>query len=440
MMRLFTGVLALSFIGFLNGQDLQKLKTEVNIKVQEMDQEVINWRRHFHQYPELSNREFKTGGKIAQEMKKLGYEVQTGIGKTGVVAILKGKHPGPVIGLRADIDGLPVVERVNIPFNSVEKGESLGQEVGVMHACGHDTHIAMLLGAAKILKSLQNELRGTVKFIFQPAEEGAPPGESGGAKLMIDEGVLKNPDVEAIFGLHINSMTEVGKIRYKAGGELAAADVFNIKVKGKQAHGSTPWHGVDPIVVSAQIILGLQTIISRQSELTNEAAVITVGKINGGVRNNIIPEEVNMTGTIRTLDKKMQATIHENIRRTAENIAESAGAIAEVEIIIGVPVTINDPVLTARMLPAIFEAAGEDNVMVSKAVTGAEDFAFYANEIPGLFLFVGGMPKGTSPLDAAPHHTPDFFIDDSGLGLGVKTLCYLVLDYAHKPATPKSGQ
>lgn len=440
MLRFISVLVGLLFFGILHAQDIQKLKAEVNQRVLEIDQEVVAWRRHFHQYPELSNREFKTGAKIAQEMKKLGYEVQTGIGKTGVVATLKGKFPGPVIGLRADIDGLPVVERVNVPFKSVEKGEYLGQEVGVMHACGHDTHIAMLLGAAKILKGLQNELRGTVKFIFQPAEEGAPPGESGGAKLMIDEGVLKNPDVEAIFGLHINSMTEVGKIRYKAGGELAAADVFNIKVKGKQAHGSTPWFGVDPIVVSAQIILGLQTIVSRQSELTNEAAVITVGKISGGVRNNIIPEEVNMTGTIRTLDKKMQALIHENIRRTAVNIAESAGALAEVEIEIGVPVTINDPILTAKMLPSIFEAAGEDNVLVTKAVTGAEDFAFYANEIPGLFLFVGGMPKGTHPLDAAPHHTPDFYIDDSGLSLGVKTLCYLVLDYARKPAAPKAGQ
>lgn len=440
MLRFISVLVGLLFFGILHAQDIQKLKAEVNQRVLEIDQEVVAWRRHFHQYPELSNREFKTGAKIAQEMKKLGYEVQTGIGKTGVVATLKGKFPGPVIGLRADIDGLPVVERVNVPFKSVEKGEYLGQEVGVMHACGHDTHIAMLLGAAKILKGLQNELRGTVKFIFQPAEEGAPPGESGGAKLMIDEGVLKNPDVEAIFGLHINSMTEVGKIRYKAGGELAAADVFNIKVKGKQAHGSTPWFGVDPIVVSAQIILGLQTIVSRQSELTNEAAVITVGKISGGVRNNIIPEEVNMTGTIRTLDKKMQALIHENIRRTAVNIAESAGALAEVEIEIGVPVTINDPILTAKMLPSIFEAAGEDNVLVTKAVTGAEDFAFYANEIPGLFLFVGGMPKGTHPLDAAPHHTPDFYIDDSGLSLGVKTLCYLVLDYARKPEAPKAGQ
>lgn len=421
-------------------QDIVKLKAQVDKQVLAIDKDVIGWRRYFHQYPELSNREFKTAERIASELRQLGYEVQTGVGKTGVVAVLKGKYPGPVMGLRADIDGLPVVERVDLPFKSVARGEYLGQDVGVMHACGHDTHIAMLLGAAKILKGMQNELKGTVKFIFQPAEEGAPPGEQGGAKLMIDEGVLKNPDVEAIFGLHINSMTEVGKIRYKAGGQLAAADVFNIKVKGKQSHGSTPWHGVDPIVVSAQIILGLQTIISRQSELTNEAAVITVGKIDGGVRNNIIPEEVNMTGTIRTLDKKMQALIHENIRRTAVNIAESAGATAEVNIQIGVPVTINDPALTARMLPSIFEAAGEENVIVTKAATGAEDFSFYANEIPGLFLFVGGLPKGKSPLDAAPHHTPDFFIDDSGLGVGVKTLCYLVLDYAQKSPATKVGQ
>jgi amidohydrolase len=394
-----------------------------------VEPEVIQWRRHLHQYPELSNREFKTAEYVAQYLKTLGLEVQTGIAHTGVIGILKTNKPGPVVALRADMDGLPVIERANLPFASKEKDVYQGQNVGVMHACGHDTHVAMLMGAAKVLTQMKSELRGTIVFIFQPAEEGAPPGENGGAKMMVEEGVLSKNKVNAVFGLHINSATEVGTIRYRPGGTMAAADRFVIKVKGKQTHGSTPWTGIDPIIVAAQIIQGLQFIVSRQTELTKEAAVISVGRIQGGVRNNIIPEEVEMEGTIRTLEIGMQDKLHADIHRTATNIAESMGATAEVEIFKYVPVTYNDPKLTDEMLPILVETLGRDNIILSRAVTGAEDFSFFAKEVPGLFLFVGGMTPGQDPATAAPHHTPDFIIDEAGMFHGVKLYCNLALDY-----------
>ncbi|MEM9887630.1 MAG: amidohydrolase [Bacteroidota bacterium] len=405
------------------------MRTLVNQKADAIEEKVIEWRRDFHEYPELSNREFETAKKIEAHLRGLGLEVKTGVAHTGVVGILKGGKAGPTVALRADMDALPVRERVDVPFASKVTSTYLGQDVGVMHACGHDTHVAMLMGAAEILTGMKNDLQGNVVFIFQPAEEGAPPGEEGGAKLMVKEGLMQEINADVIFGLHISSALEVNKIRYKPGGTMAAADRFTIKVKGKQTHGSRPWGGVDPIVVSAQIINGLQTIISRQTELTKEAAVITVGKIQGGVRNNIIPEECEMIGTIRTLDTAMQRMIHEKIHLTATKIAESAGAEAEVNISIGYPVTHNSPELTQQMLPTIFDTAGEENVRLSPAVTGAEDFSFFAREVPGLFLFLGGMPAGISPFDAAPHHTPDFFIDESGMKLGVRTLCNLTLDY-----------
>lgn len=405
------------------------IRTTIDKMANEIDAKVIQWRRQIHQNPELSNREFKTGEMVAKHLESLGIEVHRNVAKTGVKGILRGGKPGPVVALRADMDALPVTERVDIPFASKVKSTYNGIETGVMHACGHDTHVAMLMGAAEILSNIKNELKGTVVFIFQPAEEGAPPGEEGGAKLMVEEGILENPKVDAVFGLHINSLTEVGKIRYKAGGTMAAADRFVINVKGKQTHGSMPWGGVDPITVAAQIIQGLNNIVSRQTELTKEAAVISVGMIQGGVRNNIIPESCKMIGTIRTLDVKMQDIIHEKINITATNIAESAGATAEVEITKGVPVTYNNIELTRDMINTVERVAGSENVIVQNAVTGAEDFSFYANKVPGLFLFLGGMPKGTSPIDAAPHHTPDFYIDDSGLKLGVRTLCNLTIDY-----------
>lgn len=403
-------------------------------KSDDLFDEVVKWRRHFHENPELSNRETETAEYVADYLKSLGIEVQTGIAHTGVVGILKGSKPGPVVGLRADMDALPVKERTDVPFKSTKTTTYMGQEVGVMHACGHDTHVAMLMGAATILSEMRDQLPGTVKFIFQPAEEGAPPGEEGGAELMVQEGVLKSPDVDAIFGLHIWSKTEVGTIKYKPKGTMAAADRFVIKVKGKQTHGSTPWTGVDPIVTSAKIIEGLQTIISRQTELTKAAAVISVGKIQGGVRNNIIPEEAEMIGTIRTLDPHMQKIIHEKIRHVATTIAESMGATAEVDIQRGYPVTYNDPELTEQMLPSLQKVAGNESVILSDALTGAEDFSFFQKKIPGFYFFLGGMPKGMNPSEAAPHHTPDFYIEESGMKLGVKSLTTLAVDYMMKHA------
>lgn len=406
------------------------LHQKIDQQADKIESQVIDWRHDIHQYPELSNREFKTAEKVAQHLKSLGLKVKTGVAHTGVVGYLETGKPGPTIALRADMDALPVTERVDIPWASKAKGEYLGQEVGVMHACGHDTHVAMLMGAAEILSGMKNELRGTIVFLFQPAEEGAPPGEEGGAKMMVEEGVLTNPKVDVAFGLHINSLTPVGHINYKPGGTMAAADLFHIKVMGKQSHGSQPWGGIDPITVGAQIVQGLNNIIARQTDLTKEAAVISVGKFDAGVRNNIIPESAQLTGTIRTLDADMQDMIHEKIKITAENIAQSAGAKAEVEIIREVPVTYNDPNLTAQMIGTVEKAAGKANVHLIKAVTGAEDFAFYANEVPSLFLFLGGMPPDAE--HPAPHHTPDFYVDDAGMKLGVRTLCYLAVDYMNQ--------
>jgi len=403
--------------------------TRIAERANALEEQVIEWRRAIHENPELSNREFETAARVAAHLQDLGLEVKTGIAHTGVVGILRSGKPGPTVALRADMDALPVRERVDLPFASTKETEYLGEKVGVMHACGHDTHVAMLMGAAQILTEMKDELRGNVVFLFQPAEEGTPPGEEGGADLMVREGVLQEPKVDAIFGLHINSLTEVGKIRYKPGGTMAAADRFVITVKGKQTHGSTPWTGVDPIAVSAQIIQGLQQIISRQTALTKEAAVISIGKIKGGVRNNIIPEQVEMVGTIRTLDTEMQTQIHDKIRLTATKIAEASGAEAEVDIQQGVPVTYNDPQLTAAMLPTLQRVAGKDNVLLTDAVTGAEDFSYYAQQVPALFLFLGGMPIGQKRSEAAPHHTPDFYIDERGMKLGVRSLCELTVDY-----------
>ncbi len=396
------------------------------------EQEVIELRRHFHQYPELSNREFNTAKRIAEELTKLGLEVETGMAHTGVVGLLDTGKPGPTIGLRADIDGLPVTERTPVPFASVEKTEYLGDKVGVMHACGHDTHIAMLLGAAKVLTSMKDELKGKVVFVFQPAEEGAPTGEEGGAELMIKEGLIDKYGIEVMFGQHISSGLDVGKIRYKLGGIMAAVNGMTIKVKGKQTHGSRPWSGVDPITVSAQMILGLQTIVSRQMDLTKEACVISIGKIKTGTRNNIIPEEVEMLGTIRTLDVGMQEEIHKRIRRMLTNIAEASGAEVDIDIHKGYPITFNNVELTKDMLPHLYSAVGEENVLITNPSTGAEDFSFFAQEVPGMYFFVGGKPLDVDQYDAAPHHTPDFFIDESGMLNGVKTMSYLTLGYMNK--------
>ncbi len=395
----------------------------------ELEQKVIAWRRDLHQNPELSNREMRTAKVVADHLRTLGLEVKTGIAHTGVVGILKGGLPGPVIGLRADMDALPVVERVNLPFASKVKATYIDKEVGVMHACGHDTHVAMLMGAAEMLAGMRAQLAGTVVFVFQPAEEGAPPGEEGGADLMVAEGVLDNPKVEVMFGIHINSQTPVGVIKYRPGGTMAASDRLKIVIDGTQTHGAYPWKGVDPIVTAAQIILGLQTTVSRMAELTKGAAVVTIGQVDAGVRGNIISEQATMIGTIRTLDTAMQTKLHRDIERVATHIAESQGARATVTIERATPVTYNDPTLTARMLPTLQAVAGADQVQLTDAVTGAEDFAFYGLRVPSLFVFVGGMDPSKKPDEVAPHHTPDFYIDERGLKTGVETYVGLVLGY-----------
>lgn len=399
----------------------------VDKDIEQIESKVIEWRRHFHQNPELSNREFKTAEKIAEHLKSLGMEVQTGIAHTGVVGILKGDNPGKVLALRADIDGLPVEERADLPFKSVAKSTFRDQEVPVMHACGHDTHIAILMGVAEILSNNKDKINGTVKFIFQPAEEGAPPGEEGGAKLMVKEGVLKNPDVDAIFGLHIGSGQDVGTLAYKSGGIMAAVNSFEINVSGKQTHGSMPWGGIDPIMASVKIIDGLQTLVSREMPLTKEAVVLSIGKISSGVRSNIIPESAQIIGTLRTLDSEMQATIHKRMKEMVPAIAKAYRAEATITIDPGYPITYNDPALTAQMLPSFEKAAGKDKVAEIKAITGAEDFSFFQKEVPGVYFFLGGKAPGTT--EAYPHHTPDFYIDESGLLLGVETFVQMTFDY-----------
>jgi len=404
-------------------------QTKLQKDIADIESKVITWRRDIHQHPELSNREFETAEKIAKHLKSLGLKVTTGVGKTGVVGILKGKKPGKVVALRADIDALPVTERNNLPFKSEVTTTFLGSATGVMHACGHDTHTAILMGVAEVL-SKNNDFAGTVKFIFQPAEEGPPPGEEGGARLMIKEGVLENPKVDAIFGLHINSETPVGTIRYKPGGTMAAVERFVINVKGKQTHGSQPWSGVDPILISAKIVDGLQTIISREAQLTDEAAVISVGKISGGLRFNIIPETTEMIGTVRTLDPKMREMIIRRMNEMVPSIAKTYGGDATIEFQNNTSITYNDEALVAKMLPSLQKVAGKEHVELVKATTGGEDFSFFQEVVPGFYFFLGGKPLDAT--DPAPHHTPDFYIDDSGLLLGVKAFTQIVFDYLGK--------
>jgi amidohydrolase len=419
-------LVVLSFSGSVFAVDMS---TEIDAATQKIMPRVIEWRRYLHQHPELSNREFNTSKLVADELKRLGLDVRTGIAKTGVVGILKGGLPGPVVALRADMDALPVTERTDVPFRSTVKAEYNGQQVGVMHACGHDAHVAMLLGTANVLSGMKDKVKGTVVFIFQPAEEGAPAGETGGAKDMVEEGVMDNPKVDAVFGIHIIAQTEIGKISYRSGAEMAASDWFSIKVKGKQSHGAYPWLGIDPIAVSTQIYTGLQMIVARRSELPKAPVIITVGKFQAGVRENIIPEEATMAGTIRTLDVEMQKDVHAKIRQVATRIAESMGATAEVTIETKTPVTYNTPSLVKQMLPSLEKAAGKGNVIETEWVTGAEDFAFYGAKAPAFFFFVGGMPKGKDPKATAAHHTPDFYIDDSRLDVGVKAFCNIVFDF-----------
>ncbi|MGA0373105.1 MAG: amidohydrolase [Flavobacteriaceae bacterium] len=386
-------------------------------------------RQWFHKHAELSNREYLTAEKIAQKLNEIGLKTQVGVAKTGVVAILNENKSGPVIALRADIDGLPVKERNDLPWASKMKGEYNGEEVPVMHACGHDIHIAVLLGTAKILTEMKNDINGTVKFIFQPAEEGPPKGEEGGAKLMVKEGVLKNPDVDVIFGLHVTSRANVGEVQSRPGAIMAAVDEFRIDLVGKQTHGSRPWKGIDPIITASQIINGLQTVVSRNLSLTKAAAVVTIGAIHGGVRSNIIPEKLYMLGTIRTLDSLMRETTLQRVKEMVNHIAAANNTIAKLSFGTSYPITFNDPTLFEKMLPTLKRINGEMNVSIIDASTGAEDFSFFQERVPGLYFYIGGTPKQTNPKTVADHHTPDFYVDSASIPVGIRSLTNLTLDY-----------
>ncbi|MBT3684356.1 amidohydrolase [Flavobacteriaceae bacterium] len=408
----------LSFIFFILITQFSYSQT-IETQITDIEEKLISWRHEFHKYPEVSNREFKTSEVIAKHLESLGISVTRNVGVNGVVGILEGKNKGKVVALRADMDALPITENNNLPFQSVNDG--------VMHACGHDSHMSILMATAEILSKNRN-FNGTVKFIFQGAEEGPPPGEEGGARMMIKEGVLKNPDVDAIFGLHISSMLPMNKVYYKPRGFFASSSRFTVKVIGSQSHGGTPWLGVDPIVITSQIINSFQTIISRESNLTNEPAVISFGIIEGGNRFNIIPNEVNLVGTIRSLDYDMRDHIKKRMKELAEGIAESYGGNAIIEIVDGADITYNNPELMEKMLPSLKNTAGNNNVILNKAKTLAEDYAYYLNEIPGFIFELGGYNTNET-RKAPPHHTPDFFIDDSSMLLGVKVMTNLALDF-----------
>ena len=419
---------------------------EIDRRAADVNAQVIAWRRDLHEHPELANREVRTSGIVAAELKRLGLEVRTGVAKTGVVGVLRGERPGPVMALRADMDALPVTEQVEVPFKSTVTTEYDGKRVGVMHACGHDAHTAMLLGAATVLSAMKAQLPGSVVFLFQPAEEGAPTGEKGGAELMIIEGALDAPKVDAVFGLHVFSghgLGTAGSLTVRPGGIMAASDRVAITVRGHQTHGAQPWAGVDPIVVAAQIITGLQAIVSRQMDLTTGPVVVTIGTVAAGSRHNIVPEEALMTGTLRAFDSEMRRQLHRRVEQTATRIAESAGAIAEVRISDGTPVTWNDPALTRALIPSLERVAtgGFDPNVIPTTV--AEDFSRYQEKVPGVFAFLGVNPVGTDPKSVAPNHSPRFFVDEGALVTGVRALASVAVDYLHRTPhtapTPASG-
>lgn len=430
--RLTIGLVLGCGFGLSQSESQSSLQREIDRRTGEVLSKVVTWRRDLHEHPELSNREFRTSKLVAEHLRSLDIEVRTGVAHTGVVGVLRGGKPGPVVALRADMDGLPVTEEVNLPFASKVRAQYNGQEVGVMHACGHDNHVSILMGVAEVLAGMREKIPGTVKFIFQPAEEGAPPGEEGGAGLMITEGALENPKIDAIFGLHVFPFP-VGKVVYRPGAIMASSDTFRIVVHGRQTHGALPWLGVDPIVVASQIVLGLQTITSRQIDLTAAPAVITIGRLQGGVRFNIVPDSALLEGTIRAFDPKMQDEIHRRIHRTAEMIAQSAGASAEVIIERGNPVTYNDPALTERMSATLKRVAGADAVSVGPPTTTSEDFSLFEQKIPGLFFFLGVTPKDADPGKVASNHSPRFFADEAALPTGVRLLANLAVDYLQQP-------
>jgi amidohydrolase len=423
----FNAVLLLVLATNAFAQDIASLADQ---RVRALESKIIAWRRDIHQNPELSNREVRTARLVAEHLRSLGIDVKTNIARTGVVGLLKGAIPGPVVALRADMDALPVTEEVDVAFRSRAKAEYLGQEVGVMHACGHDAHVAILMGVAEALAAIRKELPGTVKFIFQPAEEGPPPGEEGGAPLMVKEGVLENPKPDAIFGLHVISGMPAGTLSYRSGPLMASADWLYITVKGSQTHGAWPWKGVDPVVTSAQIVTGLQNIVARQLDVSREPAVVTVATIHGGQRKNIIPDQVEMSGTIRTFDEDMRRDVHARIKHIAASIAQANHAHAEAKIEQAVPVTVNDAALTERMLPTLKRIAGE-GLKVQPRVMVAEDFSYFQQQIPGLFYFVGITPRDQDMNQAAPNHSPRFYVDESGLLPGARSLTALAVDFLH---------
>jgi len=402
-------------------------------------EKIVAWRRDIHQNPELGNRELRTAKRVADHLRALGFDhVREKVAHTGVVGLLKGGLPGPVVALRADMDALPVIEEVDVPFKSTVRTEWNNMECGVMHACGHDAHTSILMGVAEVLAQLRSRIPGTVKFIFQPAEETPPIGENGGARMMVEEGCLKDPDVEAIFGLHVTSVFPTGMIGYRSGPAMASADDFRVFVRGTQTHAAMPWRGVDPIVVSSQIVLGLQTIVSRRMNITHEPSIVTVGVFQGGVRHNIIPDEVKLEGTIRAFDEQQRDELHEHVRRISEMIAASGGATAKVHIHRWYDVTVNHPGLTAWSLPTLSRIAGEANVREVDKICGSEDFSFYQKEVPGLFYFMGCTPRSRDASTAAPNHSPRFYVDEECLPLGVKTLSALALDWLSANAPRKA--
>jgi amidohydrolase len=402
----------------------------IDAAAQSVEAKVIAWRRDLHANPELGNREFRTAVIVAEHLRALGLdEVRTQVAHTGVVGLLKGALPGPVVALRADMDGLPVTEEVDLPFASKVKTQWNGETVGVMHACGHDCHVSILMGVAEVLVGLRAQLRGSVKFIFQPAEEMPPEGEDGGARMMIEQGALQNPLPQAIFGLHVTSRLPLGLVGYRPGPTMASSDKLKITVHGRQTHGAAPWLGVDPIVTAAQVVLGLQTVVSRSVDLTHEPAVVTIGAIKGGVRENIIPDSVEMRGTIRTFDEAMRDDIHERVTTLAEAISRGSRAGCTVCIDKNYPVTINDPALTQAMVPTLQRVAGPQGLLLVNKVTGSEDFSFFQRIVPGLFFFIGVTPPGSDPAKAPSNHSPRFYADERALILGVRALAHLACDY-----------
>ena len=412
---------------------LTDLEQEVRARTTQLEAKLIAWRRDIHQHPELGDQETRTASLVADHLTKLGLEVRTGVGRTGVVAVLNGAKPGRVVALRADMDALPVKEPDGLPFVSKAKSKYLGREVDVMHACGHDAHTAILMAVAEVLTGIKDELPGSVKFIFQPAEEGpslypAFTGGAWGAKAMIKDGALQNPRPDAIFGLHVTSLLPSGRIAYRSGAAMASADELRIKVTGKQGHAGFPWRAVDPITTAAQIVVGLQTVVSRRTDLTRSPAVVSVSTINGGSRFNIVPETVEMTGTIRTYDADVRAGIHRDIRQVAENIASSANAKAEVEFIELYDPLVNDAKVTARVGP-VLQRAAEGDTVESRPVGGSEDFSFFLNEVPGLFFFLGVVPRDQDASKAAPNHSPNFFVDEAALVVGARALASVAVNY-----------